>query len=106
MSRTSRNTRIVRIAAFTLGVGFLAGAALARSLGAPGELVLYLAIGGVLILGSVLAIKGKPQVEQPAERGYWEMTGERFRDPASGAMMEVRRNPVTGERDYVEVESS
>ena len=106
MSRTSRNTRIVRVSAFTLGLAFFAGAALARTLAAPGELVLYLSIGGVLILGSVLAIKGKPQPDQVEERGYWEMTGERFRDPSSGAMMEVRRNPVTGERDYVEVESS
>ena len=106
MSRTSRNTRIVRVAAFTLGLGFLAGAAAARMLGAPGELQLYLAMGGLLILGSVMAIKGKPQQEEVEERGYWEMTGERFRDPSSGALMEVRRNPVTGERDYVEVESS
>lgn len=33
---------------------------------------------------------------------HWEKTGERFRDPVSGRMVEVRYNPSTGERDYRE----
>lgn len=85
---------------------FFLAAAVVRVLNAPGVLALYLAIGGVLILGSVLTIRDtyKPEIDE--HRGHWEMTGERFRDPASGQMMEVRYNPTTGQRDYVEVETS
>jgi hypothetical protein len=32
------------------------------------------------------------------------MAGERFVDPTSGRLTEVRHNPETGERDYVEVD--
>lgn len=36
------------------------------------------------------------------ENGDWEPTGERFVDPGTGKMVEVRYNPHTGERDYRE----
>jgi uncharacterized membrane protein len=32
----------------------------------------------------------------------WQTTGERFVDPASGKLVEVRYNPQTGERAYVD----
>lgn len=89
-----------------LGVVFLAAGAVAHLVNAPGALVVYLSIGGVLILGSVLAIRDSYRPEVDEQRGYWQKTGERFRDPASGHMMEVRYNPVTGQRDYVDVEGS
>ena len=31
----------------------------------------------------------------------WKATGERFRDPVSGKMVDVRFNPATGERAYI-----
>jgi hypothetical protein len=30
----------------------------------------------------------------------WQMTGERFRDPISGELVEVAYDPASGERDY------
>jgi hypothetical protein len=66
-------------------------------------LVLYLAVNGALLVGAVfLERKGyRPRVDRA--RGEWRATGERFVDPTTGRMMEVRYNPATGERDYVEV---
>jgi hypothetical protein len=95
---------LIRKVAIALGVLFFLAAAVARGLDVPRTVPLYLAIAGVLIVGSALSIRdtGGPRQEQP--EGYWEMTGERFRDPATGSMMEIRHNPVTGERDYVELE--
>ena len=38
--------------------------------------------------------------KRTASSGPWQSTGERFRDPVSGEMVDVRYNPQTGERDY------
>ena len=35
-----------------------------------------------------------------------EATGERFLDPTTGRLMEVRYNPMTGQRDYVPVDTA
>jgi hypothetical protein len=35
--------------------------------------------------------------------GQWELTGERFIDPTTKRLMEVRYNPATGQRAYVDV---
>jgi hypothetical protein len=76
--------------------------------------VLLIAVGfafpaGVEVLGAgvILAIvllferRGyRPKVDRLA--GRWEQTSERFIDPVSGHVIEVRYNPDTGERDYVD----
>jgi hypothetical protein len=46
----------------------------------------------------------RPQVHNAP--GHWQLTGERFIDPSSGKVMEVRYNEITGERDYLETTSS
>lgn len=33
-------------------------------------------------------------------RGTWQPTGERFRDPSSGELVDVYADPATGSRDY------
>ena len=65
---------------------------------------LYFAFYGVVIVGGILFERSHycPQVD-PTESG-WQATGERFVDPTSGQLMEVRFNPQTGERDYVPIE--
>lgn len=70
---------------------------------APVILVFYLAASGVVIAGAILFERRgyHPRVERA--RGKWQPTGERFVDPTTGKMMEVRFNPETGERDYVEL---
>ena len=72
---------------------------------APAVVVIYLAVSGALLVGGILfERKGyHPRVDRM--RGKWQPTGERFIDPTTGKLMEVRFNPETGERDYVERES-
>ena len=98
-------SRLIRNLALGIGVLYLLAAGIVLSIHAAQALLIYLAVAGLLIIGSVLTVKDtyKPKIDR--DRGYWQMTGERFRDPASGHMMEVRYNPVTGERDYVDVDS-
>ena len=89
-----------------IGLAFLIAAAVAQSLNAPQTLSIYLGIAGLLVLASAFAVRdtSRPKEDQP--EGYWQLTGQRFHDPATGRMMEIRHNPVTGERDYVEVKDS
>ena len=65
-------------------------------------LVLYCGIYGVLIVGGILfeRYQYRPNVSR---QGPWQRTGERFRDPGTGELVEVFYNPETGERDYVPV---
>ena len=54
---------------------------------------------GLLILGS-LAFERRYRLKK-AEGAEWTATGERFVDPTSGKLVDVRYNPATGERAYV-----
>jgi len=54
---------------------------------------------GLLILGS-LAFEQRYRAKKAAG-GEWTSTAERFVDPASGKLVDVRYNPATGERAYV-----
>lgn len=71
---------------------------------APLAVVLDLAASGAVIVGAILFERRgyRPRVDRT--RGKWQPTGERFVDPTTGKLMEVRFNPETGERDYVERE--
>ena len=71
---------------------------------APLAVVFDLAVSGIVIVGAILFERRgyRPHVDRT--RGKWQSTGERFVDPTTGKLMEVRFNPDTGERDYVERE--
>jgi hypothetical protein len=86
-----------------LGVLYLAVGAYLLSIHVALVLAIYLVVGGAVLAGSiVLERRGyRPRVDQA--RGRWQRTGERFVDPSSGRLVEVRYNPDTGERDYVDV---
>ena len=86
------------------GLAFLLGAAIASALHAPAILIIYLAVGGGVLVISIAIERSTYRPKVDLNRGSWQMTGERFRDPASGHMMEVRFNPATGQRDYVQVD--
>jgi hypothetical protein len=62
---------------------------------------LELGVFGVLILIGTLF--ERHYRTRRAKGGGWESTTERFVDPTSGKLVEVRYNPQTGERAYVEV---
>ena len=61
---------------------------------------LYFGFYGVLVVGGILFERSayRPRIQR--ERVGWQRTGERFKDPVSGALTEVWFNPETGERDY------
>jgi len=91
--------------ALAVGLAYLAGAGVVLSVGASRVLLIYLLVAGALVVVSVFTMGGRYKPDVDRDRGYWQMTGERFRDPETGHTMEVRFNPVTGERDYVDVEA-
>ena len=59
-------------------------------------------IGAIVLVAVIFESSHyRPKVDRGAPG--WEKTGERFIDPTSGKLLEVRYNPENGERDYVEV---
>lgn len=80
---------VAAVALFTLLHAFIWGAA-------------YLLLNGVIVLAALAFERRRYRPAVDSARGHWQLTGERFVDPSSGRTMEVRYNPTTGERDYVE----
>ena len=66
-------------------------------------LAVYLTFGGlVLVVAIIFEHQGyRPPIDRAG--GAWRPTGERFIDPTTGRLIEVRYNPSTGERDYVDI---
>ncbi len=59
-------------------------------------------IGAIVLVAVIFeSSRYRPKIDRNA--AGWEATGERFVDPTSGKLLEVRYNPTSGERDYVEV---
>jgi hypothetical protein len=70
----------------------------------PGGIDLLVS-GVVVTLALLFERRGyRPQVNRT--KGHWETTDERFIDPSSGHLIEVRYNPESGERDYVDIGTS
>ncbi len=59
-------------------------------------------IGAIVLVAVIFeSSRYRPKIDRNAPG--WEPTGERFVDPTSGKLLEVRYNPTNGERDYTEV---
>lgn len=58
------------------------------------------AIFGLLVLGERWRYRRKGA---DSARGRFEPTGERYRDPSTGELMEVEYDPFTGARRYVKL---
>src|SRR5205823_13462381 len=71
----------------------------------PG-LIIYLVVIGLLIAGGVIFERSRYRPRVRRDAGYWQDTGERSVDPATGRVTRVMYNPVTGERDYVELDTA
>jgi hypothetical protein len=94
----------LRTAVLALGILYLVGAVVlfAKS---PGGLIVggYLVIVGALLIGSIVFERQRYRPRRKSAQGASEPTGERFIDPTSGRLMEVRFDPSTGAREYVDV---
>ncbi|TMD11968.1 MAG: hypothetical protein E6J00_13185 [Chloroflexi bacterium] len=79
----------------------LVGAVL-LSAGAVAQLAVYLVLNGVVILAALVFERGRyrPSLDPTARS---ERTGERFIDPVTKRLVEVRYDPRTGKREYVDV---
>lgn len=66
-------------------------------------LAVYLTVGGLVLVVAILFERRgyRPSIDHGP--GNWQSTGERFIDPATGRLIEVRYNPSTGERNYVDI---
>jgi hypothetical protein len=64
----------------------------------------YEAFGALVVLLAALfeARRYRARVSSAGAAG-WQNTDEKFVDPTTGRLMQVRYNPRTGERDYVDV---
>ena len=93
---------MLRIALLFFGsIAIIAGIlliAVGAALPAGAEL---LGVGVILTLALLFERRGYHPKNKRA-LGGWEQTSERFIDPVSGHVIEVRYNPDTGERDYVD----
>ena len=73
---------------------------------APVAVLAYLGVIGLVIIASLAFERSRYRGARNAKPDLWQATGERFRDPGSGRLMEVRSDPRTGERAYLEVPES
>jgi hypothetical protein len=90
---------MLRIMVIALGVGLLVTAIwVAFIQRAPWPVALECLIFGVLILIGTL-LEGHYRSRRAAGAG-WQKTGERFLDPTTGTLTDVRYDPQTGLRSY------
>ncbi|GAC1430295.1 MAG: hypothetical protein NVSMB65_03760 [Chloroflexota bacterium] len=94
---------MLRRALIAYGVLCLVVAATLLAVGAMAWVAIDLIVNGVLIVGALAIERGRYRQGSDMASGPWEPTGERFVDPTSGRLMEVRYNRDTGERAYVDV---
>ena len=59
--------------------------------------------GAAVLLGVLFEARRYRNRTDSQDRAGWQDTDERFIDPTSGHLMQVRFNPATGERDYVDL---
>jgi hypothetical protein len=92
---------MLRRALIAYGVLAVLVAAVLLSAGAVVQLGVYLLLNGAVILIAVTFERSRyrPTLD-PAARP--EKTGEKFIDPVSHRLMEVRFDPKTGKREYVD----
>jgi len=89
---------MLRIALLIVALALLAAGLALRLRGAADAFPL-IAWGLVLALAVVFE-RWRYRSRDAGRGGPWEVTGERFIDPESGAAMHVLYNPRTGERRY------
>ena len=92
---------MLRIVVILIGAALIAGGffVLAQGPDSLGSACGLFIVGALFIAGTIFERRYRPK---PAPSASWEKTGERFVDPTTGKMTEVRYNPQTGEREYLQ----
>jgi len=92
---------MLRAFVLTIGIAACAGA-IVVALAVPHVwfAALELGIFGLLVIAGTL-FERRYRFRTHAAGPQWQTTGERFQDPVTGKLTEVRFNPVTGERAYI-----
>jgi hypothetical protein len=94
---------MLRAAAIAYGIlHILVGIVLLVKVHVAVDIVGYLILSGLIITGALLYENGRYRPKLLSSFGRWQVTDERFIDPATGKHMRVRYNPDTGEQDYEE----
>lgn len=89
---------MLRAFVVAIGAGFIVAAAFLANKAWFAALELGV-FGALILIGTFL----ERHYRAPRAAGRdWQTTGERFVDPTSGRLVEVRYNPQTGERAYVD----
>ncbi len=96
---------MLRAALIVLGALLVAGAALATALGAGAQAWGLGVFGALLLVGTLFERRYGGLADRPPGAG-WEPSGERFRDPTTGAPVAVWFHPATGRRRYVRMSES
>ncbi len=94
---------MLRRALVASGVAYLVVAAILFAANLALPLAIYLAAGGLVLVIAILFERRGYRPPLDRKRGNWRSTSERFIDPVTGRLIEVRYNPETGERDYVDI---
>ena len=93
---------MIRTLVLGIGVAFIVGGGVLGSYSGVWPAAGYLAGFGLLIvLGTLFERRYRGAQPGPAA---WQTTGERFVDPTTGKLTEVRYDPKTGERAYIPVD--
>ncbi len=91
---------MLRLVVIALAGLLLGGAVLSLIFGNAPAAAPMGVFGALLLLGTLFERARYKRIAAEPPGPGWEATGERFRDPASGAKVDVWFNPVTGERRY------
>ncbi|HYM49277.1 MAG TPA: hypothetical protein VET65_01780 [Candidatus Limnocylindrales bacterium] len=93
---------MLRRALIAYGVLAVLVAAVLLTAGAVVQLAVYLLLNGVVILAALGFERSRyrPRLDPTARP---QKTGERFIDPVTHRLVEVRYDPRTGKREYVDV---
>lgn len=93
---------MLRIFVAAIGLLYLVAAVATVHFALPKLLTIYLILNGLLILVGLLVERGRYRLQRRGT-GHGQRTGERFVDPTTGHLIEVRYDPYSGERDYVDL---
>ncbi len=96
------STFVLRFLVFVAGAALIVWAACLFAQGAAPGAVVVMLLDGALIAGGIVFERRR---YRPDLRGgaNWQPTGEKFKDPGTGKLMQVVYDPASGERNYVEV---